>query len=87
MLKTASVDAAVLVAPDMAFIDAGHSYDDVVADIRAWKASTQYLLCGHDYDWDEVRRAVHDELGEVERGPGSIWFKWLRSEALSNAAD
>jgi hypothetical protein len=85
-LKMASVDAAVLVAPDMAFIDAGHSYDDVVADIRAWRKSTDRLLCGHDYDWDDVRRAVHDELGEVERGPGSIWFKWLRAEAKDAAA-
>lgn len=77
VLRMNSVDAAVIVAPEMTFIDAGHGYDDVVADIRAWKKSTTRLLCGHDYDFDDVRRAVADELGEVEHGPGSIWFKWL----------
>lgn len=69
------------------FIDGGHGYDEVRSDIRAWLPVTQKLICGHDYDWQSVRDAVRDELGEVRQGPGSIWYKQLETEVQANAAD
>jgi predicted O-methyltransferase YrrM len=73
---------------DMIFIDAGHSEEEVRADIRAWRGKATRLLCGHDYDWPSVRAAVHAELGEVKQGPGAIWYCMVnQKESLSNAAD
>lgn len=48
---------------DMVFIDADHSYNAVFADIVAWRprVTSGGILCGHDYQWPDVRLAV-DEL-------------------------
>lgn len=71
---------------DMVFIDAGHRYEDVVADIRAWKSKAKVMLCGHDYvkGLDEVMRAVDDELGWPDEIHGSIWVKWLNKPSDFN---
>jgi hypothetical protein len=62
-------------AVDLVFIDGGHSYEDVVADIRAWRPKATKVLCGHDFNWPAVKRAVRDELGEPDGVVGSIWIK------------
>lgn len=52
---------------DFVFIDANHSYDCVVADIKAWLPKIKHfgVLAGHDYGWcEDVRRAVHEILGD-----------------------
>lgn len=86
VIKAASVDAAPKVQEsDVIFIDGGHAYDEVRADIRAWRPKARRLLAGHDHDWPEVARAVKDELGPVEHGPGSIWFFVVEQE-VANAA-
>lgn len=75
VMKTDSLKAAInFTSVDMVFLDGGHTYEDVVNDIRAWKPKTKKLLCGHDYDFPEVARAVKDELGEVKRIGPSIWY-------------
>ncbi len=87
VIKAPSTEAASKVdSVDMTFIDAGHGFDDVVADIRAWLPKTNRLICGHDYYHEDVKRAVADELGGVFVGPGSIWSKWIGAEAQRNAA-
>lgn len=74
--RGASVDIApTLPMVDMAFIDAGHTYEDVKADLEAWTPKTLRLLAGHDYDYPGVGRAVKEKFGNrVKAGPGSIWF-------------
>ena len=65
---------------DMVFIDAGHSYEEVKADIRAWGSKARVLLCGHDYigEWPEVMKAVDEEIGLLSGiGGNSIWYKYL----------
>ena len=61
---------------DMIFIDAGHNYEDVIADIRAWKPllASGGVLCGHDYAeyHPGVIRAV-DELVPKFKVIGTIW--------------
>ncbi len=73
--QPSAIAAAQTPEVDMVFIDAGHRYEDVVIDIRAWKSKAAKLMCGHDYNWPGVQRAVAVELGEVQKGPGSIWIK------------
>jgi predicted O-methyltransferase YrrM len=54
---------------DFVFIDAGHLYDEVLADMNAWypKVKSGGTFAGHDYfpgSWDSVVTAVHEWMGE-----------------------
>lgn len=61
---------------DWIYIDAGHAYEDVTADLNcwSWKVKDNGLLCGHDYTDNEmtkqkgfgVKRAVDDFLFKTE---------------------
>jgi hypothetical protein len=45
---------------DLIYIDAGHSEESVFNDIHAWSKhlNPNGILCGDDWGWPEVRRAV-----------------------------
>ena len=61
------------------FIDAGHSYADVSADLRAWypKMHPGGSMAGHDIGSDDVRRAVRDfakSIGKTHREWENCWI-------------
>lgn len=62
---------------DMIFIDAGHTYQDVIDDIEAWlpKMKPDGMFCGHDYieSWMGVIAAVDEKFGKPDHVEGSIW--------------
>lgn len=58
---------------DMVFIDGGHQYGEVVADINAWLPKADKLLCGHDIQAPQVVKGVYDTIGMVETFE-RIWF-------------
>ena len=63
---------------DFVFLDAGHSHDDVKADIFAWypKIKKGGWICGHDYNnFPGVNKAV-DEIfkGKAEIDSDYTWF-------------
>jgi len=64
---------------DMVFIDAGHEYEEVKADIKAWLPKTKKLICGHDYgvNFEGVKRAV-DELFGAVNAINLIWKKPIK---------
>ena len=80
-IKMKSVDAAKLYddgSLDLVFIDAGHEFDHVVADIKAWlpKVRPYGFIAGHDYSWDdEVKRAVHSIFPTISRETEGCWIK------------
>jgi hypothetical protein len=46
---------------DVIYIDASHSYDDVLSDITlSKKLWPKAQIIGDDYTWESVKRAVHD---------------------------
>lgn len=56
------------------FIDGNHEYSQVKKDLQAWipKIKPNGIIAGHDYEY--VKKAVHEILGEVEISHSS-WFK------------
>jgi hypothetical protein len=57
--------AEVGLEPDLVYVDAEHTYDAVAAELKlARELFPHALLCGDDYDWSGVRRAV-DEFAAV----------------------
>lgn len=73
---------------DMIFIDADHTYEGVVSDIKSWMPLLKPggLLCGHDYvhsDHMKVIEAVDDVLGKVGVAPNtSIWHMIVGGEPM-----
>lgn len=67
--------------PDMVFLDGGHEYENVLADIDFWIPfiAPGGLLCGHDYGWCEgVKQAVHERFPNFQLGERtSIWYQQL----------
>lgn len=65
--------------PDFVFIDGGHEYAAVKADIQYWlpRIAKGGLIAGHDYTWfEEIRIAVKELLPNAEVAPRtSIWFQ------------
>lgn len=60
---------------DMIFLDASHAYEDVAADIEAWRSKVRPggILCGHDYGtWPGVKQAVDERFTSINL-TGSIW--------------
>ncbi len=82
ILRAASVDAAAIVVSslDFVFIDADHSYEGCLADMRAWwpKVRQGGLFCGHDHHLPEhpdgtdkcgrgVAKAAAEFFNDVQR--------------------
>lgn len=60
---------------DFYFIDASHTYKNVVADILAWslKIKSNGWMIGHDIDYPSVEKAVLNTIGFYEVGPDNVW--------------
>lgn len=75
--KADSVKGAELFADNsvyMAFLDADHRKEAVKRDALAWyhKVEPGGLLCGHDYNREEVKQGLAEALAEI----GSVGATW-----------
>jgi len=62
---------------DFVFIDAGHSYEDVILDLKSWlpKVKSGGVIAGHDVQCPSVRRAINEVFGTNGYGiGGQSWY-------------
>ena len=66
---------------DFVFIDAGHSYVDVITDINSWfpKVKQGGFIGGHDYGhpWVEVQEAVDTFFKNIDKPFEIAEYSWL----------
>ena len=84
LLSTESESAAcslASIAPfDTVFIDASHDYESVKRDIQVWMPLLPLggMMCGHDYQYPDVQRAVRESIQRVRSVPGTtLWYAHL----------
>ena len=67
------------VEPDLIYIDASHEYRDVLADVqRSLDFFPKAILCGDDWKWDGVRKAVTEvsKTGRLKAwAKGNVWWR------------
>ena len=68
------------VVPDLIYIDAGHDYDSVKADLERWSEILRQggMILGDDWHHPPIKKAVADVFGLeniVERGDKFSWIK------------
>ena len=64
---------------DFVFIDADHGYKAVQSDIDFWRPKVRDggILCGHDYPWKSVEKAVKSRFvfyDVADLGKNAIWW-------------
>jgi hypothetical protein len=65
---------------DVVFVDGGHSYEVVKADILAWlpKVKKGGIISGHDFNaWQGVNKAVTEIFGTPHKVENDCWFIYL----------
>jgi len=75
MMYMDTSEAAALVenkSLDFVFIDADHSYEGVLTDIKNWIPKVKGLVTGHDIDRDCVKQAVTESFSKFETR-GKLW--------------
>jgi len=82
VVRANTVDAARLFranSVDFVWIDAGHTYEEVMADIKAWwpKLKVGGVMGGDDLPMDGVNKAVNERFPNHESGSENGW-KWWR---------
>lgn len=63
---------------DFIWVDAGHEYEDVIADLKAWwpKLVIGGVIGGDDLPMDGVKRAVNEFFPNHEVGSENGWQWW-----------
>jgi hypothetical protein len=63
---------------DFIWVDAGHEYEDVISDLRAWwpKLAVGGVMGGDDLPMDGVKRAVKEYFPSHEVGSENGWQWW-----------
>ena len=65
---------------DVVFVDGGHSYEVVKADILAWlpKVKKGGIISGHDFNaWEGVNKAVTEIFGTPHKVENDCWFIYI----------
>ncbi len=77
-MKLPSIEAAELYEDnsiDIVFIDANHTYPEVMKDLKAWYPKVKSIIAGDDYNWTGVKEAVDEFF--VEDKKTFTQSKWI----------
>lgn len=79
LMEMDSVQAAAQFEPlsvDMVWIDGGHDYASIWADLNAWWPKCRKLICGHDANQEGVPQALLDfePVAGAAKKRESIWY-------------
>lgn len=79
IIRSTTLDAVRFIGDgllDFVFIDADHSYECALADIKAWtpKVRKGGLIAGHDVNWPTVNKAVM-ETGGGGHLADNVWVR------------
>lgn len=58
---------------DLVYIDADHSYEGCLKDIKAWLPKVKRFLVGDDYNKSGVKQAVQESFSDVYELPRNGW--------------
>jgi hypothetical protein len=77
-MTTLEAARSLNIQPDMIYIDASHDEESVYQDIMAWypKLQSNGIMCGDDFNWPGVARAVNRAATELHRNihaSGPTW--------------
>lgn len=62
---------------DMVFIDAGHLYEEILLDLQCWLPKAKKIICGHDYNYSSVKKALDEMNLKCEEPVPIYWEHWL----------
>lgn len=88
LIRVKSDDAvSIITMPiDFVWIDGDHEYEQVKRDLANWKPKlkSKSILAGHDWQNEEVHRAILEmfKLEEIRLGDDSIW--WITFNESAN---
>lgn len=82
ILRMSTFEASKQIASkslDFVFVDADHSYEGAKSDIEHWipKIKDGGMICGHDYNWPTVRKAVDERFSKIITGYDNCWGAWF----------
>lgn len=60
--------------PALVFIDAGHSYESVKNDINWAVGQDAFIICGDDFSFPGVEKAVRERFGSEFKIVGDMWI-------------
>lgn len=60
--------------PALVFIDAGHSYESVNNDINWAVGQDAFIICGDDFSFPGVEKAVREQFGSEFEVVGDMWI-------------
>jgi len=82
VLRMSSLEAAKIFPKkyfDLVFLDADHTYEALMSDIKAWLPLVKDggLLTGHDYGGKKVgvKQAVDECFDDIELAQATVWIK------------
>jgi hypothetical protein len=78
-MRSLEAAQALNVTPDLIYIDGEHTFDAVYADMTAWYPFVEGrgILCGDDWTWESVRKAVErfaEERTLTLASSGNFWY-------------
>ncbi len=75
--RMSSEDASKLLGnTELIYIDAEHTYDQVLNDIKLWDSKASKIICGDDYEdlYPGVIKAVDEFYGDRVKVSGRVWY-------------